>query len=153
MWCWRNMVLWATLVVGGWMDQMILQVFSNLTDSMIQWFLTEGIVGTANSKSHVLGRVMVFMSSWCYSELLCFSYTSLDSSASVVQQIRAEQSKSVIWGYFPFLLCPCHCPLIYVSGWGRDTARHKERKDSQLVRNTSIPLIRCQVNPIWKGLI
>ena len=26
---------WATLVVGGWLDQMILKVFSNLNDSMI----------------------------------------------------------------------------------------------------------------------
>jgi len=31
----RDMVQWVTLVVGGWLDQMILEVFSNPNDSVI----------------------------------------------------------------------------------------------------------------------
>lgn len=31
----RNMVQWGILVKGGWLDWMILEVFSNLDDSMI----------------------------------------------------------------------------------------------------------------------
>jgi len=31
----RDMVQWVTLVVGGWLDQMILEGFSNLRDSVI----------------------------------------------------------------------------------------------------------------------
>jgi len=31
----RDMVYWATLVVGEWLDWMILEVFSNLNDSML----------------------------------------------------------------------------------------------------------------------
>ena len=31
----RNMVQWVTLVVGEQLDQVILEVFSNLNDSMI----------------------------------------------------------------------------------------------------------------------
>lgn len=30
----RNMVLWATLVVGGWLDLMILEAFSDMNDSI-----------------------------------------------------------------------------------------------------------------------
>ena len=32
----RDMVYWVTLVVEGWLDQMILEVFSNLNDSVTQ---------------------------------------------------------------------------------------------------------------------
>ena len=32
----RDMVYWEILVVGGWLDWMILEVFSNLGDSMIR---------------------------------------------------------------------------------------------------------------------
>ena len=31
----RDTVQWVTLVVGGWLDQVVLEVFSNLNDSMI----------------------------------------------------------------------------------------------------------------------
>ena len=31
----NNMAKWEILVVGGWLDWMILEVFSNLGDSMI----------------------------------------------------------------------------------------------------------------------
>ena len=31
----RDMVKWAILVIGGWLDWMILELFSNLDDSMI----------------------------------------------------------------------------------------------------------------------
>jgi len=31
----RDMAYWVMLVVGGWLDQMILEVFSSLNDSMI----------------------------------------------------------------------------------------------------------------------
>ena len=35
---WRT---WEILVIGGWLDWMILEVFSKLGDSMIQWFYTQ----------------------------------------------------------------------------------------------------------------
>mgnify|MGYP001856087907 CR=1 FL=1 len=31
----RDMVWWAILAMGGWLDKMILEVFFNLNDSMI----------------------------------------------------------------------------------------------------------------------
>ena len=31
------MVWWATLVVGGWLDEVILEVFSNLNYSVLQY--------------------------------------------------------------------------------------------------------------------
>jgi len=33
----RDMVLWELLVMGKWLDWVILGVFSNLGDSMILW--------------------------------------------------------------------------------------------------------------------
>ena len=33
----RDMVWWEILVIGGWLDQIILEVFSNLGDSMIPY--------------------------------------------------------------------------------------------------------------------
>lgn len=112
-----------------------------------------GVRGMANSKICLPSGVVVFVSSRCYSEKLSLSCANLENLASVVQQIRWVWSKSITWGYFPFLMCPCCSPLIHVVGWEGDSSSCGGRKDSQLVRNASALLIRHQVKPIWKALL
>lgn len=112
-----------------------------------------GVRGMATSKTQLPSGAVVFIFSWCYSEELSISYANLENLVSVVQQIRRGWSKSITWGYFPFLLCPCRSPLIHVVGWASDLASCRGMKDSQLVRNLSALLIRYQVKPVWKALL
>lgn len=94
--------------------------------------LTElGVQGMATSKTQLPSGAVVFIFSWCYSEELSISYANLENLASVVQQIRRGWSKSITWGYFPFLLCPCCSPLIHVVGWGSDLASCRGRPAGQ----------------------